>query len=88
MCVTVVSHLGITIRHPMVEAGHAWELLHAPPEQGDLGDLEPLSAKHVTYTRGGGVPGGHVVDDSEYKYLITLFGYERDQVHAEDLHGT
>lgn len=76
MCVTVVSHPGIAIRHPMVEAGEAWELLHGAPGSGDLRDLKPLSAKHVNITRGGGVPAGHVVDDSDHTFLITLFGYE------------
>lgn len=31
LCVTVVSHPGIEITHPMVKKRRAWELLHSPP---------------------------------------------------------
>jgi hypothetical protein len=33
LCVTVVSHPGIKITHPMVEKRQAWELLHSPPRR-------------------------------------------------------
>lgn len=78
LCATVVSHPGITLDHPMVRQGQAWELLHSPPRRGDLSTLPPLSRMHVRYVRGGGVPDGHVADESEFKFLSALFGYESE----------
>lgn len=78
MAVAVVSHPGITIEHPLVKSGHAWELLHSPPRCGDIGKLEPLSRDNVRYLQGGGVPEGHVVDGSETSRPTGLFGFEVD----------
>lgn len=30
--------------------------------------------------RGGGVPAGHVVDESEFSFLTAAFDYEADQL--------
>jgi hypothetical protein len=78
MAVTVISHPGVIIHHPLVESGRAWELLHSPPQSGDIGDLEPLSRDNVLYLQGGGVPEGHVVDSSETSRLTALFNIESD----------
>lgn len=82
MAVAVVSHPGITIEHPLVEAGHAWELLHSPPRRGDIGDFKPLAGDSVRYIRGGSVPEGHIVDGGDASLLAGLFGYEADQLAA------
>jgi hypothetical protein len=36
LCVTLLSHPGWPVEHPLVQVGHAWELLHDPPDRGDL----------------------------------------------------
>lgn len=79
IAVAVVSHPGVTLEHPLVNSGHAWELLHAPPCRGDIGKLKPLSRDIVRYLRGGGVPNGHVADGSETARVTGLFGYGADQ---------
>lgn len=79
IAVAVVSHPGITVNHPLVEAGHAWELLHSPPARGNLDHLKAFPRDTVRFVRGGGVPEGHVVDGSEIARLTAIFGYEPDQ---------
>jgi len=74
LCVTVVNHPGITIDHPLVKRGHGWELLHSPPSVGDLSALPAMSHKHVLLIRGGGMPAGHVVDESDFSFLAGVFG--------------
>lgn len=76
MAVTAVSSPGVTIEHPLVASGHAWELLHTPPAGGALQRLRPLPRDVVRFVRGGGVPEGHIVDGSEMARLTALFGYE------------
>ncbi|MGY5884663.1 hypothetical protein [Modestobacter lacusdianchii] len=84
MSISVVSHPGIAIEHPLVRFGRAWELLHSPPRRGDIGDLEPLSRDNVRYLQGGGVPEGHVVDASETSRLAALFSIESDRLGPGD----
>ncbi len=75
--VAVFSHPGMTLRHPLVERGQAWELLHhAPPSGADLGSLPVLPRRAVTVIRGGDVPEGHQIDGSEASRLTGLFGYD------------
>ncbi|WP_147543836.1 hypothetical protein [Aeromicrobium massiliense] len=75
--VGVFSHPSMTLRHPLVERGHAWELLRsAPPDGSDLADLPTLSHHAVRVCAGGGVPEGHQIDASTDSRLTGLFGYE------------
>jgi hypothetical protein len=41
LCVTLLSHPGWPVEHPLVQVGHAWELLHNPPDRGDLSGATP-----------------------------------------------
>jgi hypothetical protein len=50
LCVTLLSHPGWPIEHPLVQVGHAWELLHDPPDRGDLSSLPRLGWKTVAWT--------------------------------------
>jgi hypothetical protein len=50
LCVTLLSHPGWPVEHPLVQKGHAWELLHSPPEGGDLSSLPMLGCKTVAWT--------------------------------------
>lgn len=86
LCVTVVSHPGATVDHPLVRRGEAWELLRSPPDGGDLSGLPAFSHKHVAFARGGGIPAGHVIDESGFSYLSGLFGigYETEEDAAPD----
>lgn len=74
--VAAVSHPGVVVRNPLVKGGRAWEVLHDPPRRGDIGRLKPVQRDAVRFLRGGGVPEGHVVDDSESSWLTGLFDYE------------
>src|SRR3954447_22824835 len=78
--VAVVSHPGVVINHPLVKDGRAWEVLHNPPRRGDIGNLRPVQRDVVRFLRGGGVPENHVVDGSEFSWLIGMFDYEGDQL--------
>ncbi|MGK5681654.1 hypothetical protein [Actinoplanes sp. URMC 104] len=49
MCVTLLSHSGWPIEHPLVEQGHAWELLHGA-QGGDLSALQEHSFSAITWT--------------------------------------
>jgi hypothetical protein len=49
LSVTLLSHPGWTVQHPLVERGHAWELLRDPPEGGDLTLLPKLSRTVVQW---------------------------------------
>jgi hypothetical protein len=84
LCVTVLNHPGITIDHPLVKRGVGWELLHSPPSGADLSTLPPMSHKRVLIVRGGGMPAGHVVDESDFSFLTGTFGigYESDEAAA------
>lgn len=79
LCVTLVSHPGLTLKHPMVERGEAWELLHSAPRWGNLRRLRSRSHKYVRYIRGGGVPSGHSVDESAPSFLTGLLDYSEAQ---------
>ncbi len=46
LSVTLLSHAGWPVEHPLVERGQAWELLHTPPS-GDLSLLPRLSYQAV-----------------------------------------
>lgn len=80
--ISVVSHPGVVIKHPLVGKGRAWEVLHNPPRRGDIGRLKAVQRDAVRFLRGGGVPEGHVVDGSEVSWLTGLFDYEADQLSA------
>jgi hypothetical protein len=80
--IAAVSHPGVVVRHPLVNDGRAWEVLHNPPRRGDIGRLKPVQRDVVRFLRGGGVPEGHVVDGSEFSWLTGLFGCEADQLPA------
>lgn len=45
LCVTLLSHPGWPIQHPLVVRGEAWELLHDPPTSGDLSSQPRLASK-------------------------------------------
>jgi hypothetical protein len=77
LCVTVVSHAGLRIDHPLVERGQAWELLHNPPS-GDLSQLPQLAYDTITWVRGGAVQPAHVVGANQSSQLEALFSYEDD----------
>jgi len=49
ICVTLVSHPGWRILHPLVEAGVAWELLRDTPPDADLSALPRLGYKAVRW---------------------------------------
>jgi hypothetical protein len=83
LAVAVVSHPGVTVGHPLVASGQAWELLRSPPLRGDIGALNPLPRDYVRYLRGGGVDEGHVVDGSEVSSLTALFGSHADRLPPE-----
>lgn len=85
LCVTVLNHPGITIDHPLVKRGEGWELLHSPPSGADLSTLPPMRHKHVLIVRGGGMPAGHVVDESGFSFLTGIFGigYESAEAAAD-----
>lgn len=78
--IAAVSHPGVVLRHPLVEEGRAWEVLHSPPRRGDIGRLKPVQHDVVRFARGGSVPEGHVVDGSGFSRLTGLFHYEADQL--------
>ncbi|MCR2799487.1 hypothetical protein QNO21_10150 [Microbacterium sp. zg-Y818] len=50
ICLTLVSHPGWDIEHPLVAGGAAWELLHSA-HKGDLADLPLLPFNAVTWRR-------------------------------------
>lgn len=75
LSVSVVVHPGVSIEHPLVAKGHAWELLHsAPPVDSDLSDLPRLGHRHVQYVRGGEVPRGHNVNIHPFSSVVGLLG--------------
>jgi hypothetical protein len=74
LCATLLAHPGWPVRHPLVEEGQAWELLHDPPESGELSCLSRLGCKTVAWTTfvptlidgvhlGGGLPPLRHTDD-------------------------
>lgn len=83
LCVTVVSHPGISIGHPLAERQDAWELLHSPPKRGDLSNFSVLSGKTVAWVQGGTVPENHRVGPDQTSQLTALFGYESDDLTPE-----
>lgn len=42
-CLTLLSHPGWPVKHPLVDQGQAWELLRDPPSSGNLSLLPQLS---------------------------------------------
>jgi hypothetical protein len=82
LCVTVVSHPGISIDHLLVKRRDAWELLHNPPQEGDLSQLRALPYNTVAWVRGGKVPHGHRVGSDQTSQLMAMFGYEADEVQS------
>ncbi|WIY05574.1 hypothetical protein QRX60_17615 [Amycolatopsis mongoliensis] len=83
LCVTVVSHPGVSIDHPLVNRQDAWELLHNPPQRGDLSKLRSLPGKAVSWMRGEKVPEGHSVGPDQFSRLTAMIGYESDDVLPE-----
>ncbi|MFC7489427.1 MULTISPECIES: hypothetical protein [unclassified Knoellia] len=60
LCVTLISHPGWAIEHPLVVRNEAWELLHAPPESGDLSTMPRLGSKAVGWpTFAGALKDGY-----------------------------
>lgn len=80
LCVTAVSHPGISIDHPLEKRQDAWELLHSPPQEGDLSQLRALPYNTVAWVRGGKVPHGHRVGPDQTSQLMAMFEYEADEV--------
>lgn len=63
-CVTLLSHPGGTVDHPLAAQGHAWELLHLPPEDGsDLSTMPSISHREVFWLRSGVRPTGYTIAD-------------------------
>lgn len=77
-CVTLLSHPGGTVDHPLVAQGHAWELLRSPPADGsDLSAMPSLSDRDVFWFRSRERPTGYTItdesNDPEWR-LKELFG--------------
>lgn len=77
--VTVVSHPGTVVEHPMVKIGEAAELLHSPPDEFDLSSLPHRGHHYVRYLRGGAIPCGETIDESDLSFLRTYLGHSRSE---------
>lgn len=80
ICISVVSHPGMTIKHPLVERGDAWELLRGAPEGGDLGALPQFGHRVVVFRQGLLAYEGFQIDASEASQLIPFSAHEPQQV--------
>ncbi|GCD88771.1 hypothetical protein [Nocardioides sp. LS1] len=79
LAVAVVSHPGMTIVHPLVERGEAWELLRDPPLLGDLASLPQFGHRRVVFRQGLLVNEGFQIDSSETSRLLSIFAHEIEQ---------
>jgi len=80
MAITVVSHPGMSIVHPLVKHGEAWELLHGAPGTGDLASLPKYGHRVVVFRQGFLAHEGFQIDSSETLRLASLFPHETEQV--------
>lgn len=78
--VSVVSHPGMTVVHPLVERGEAWELLRGAPPSGDLASLPQYPYGHVVFRKGLRAHEGFQIDASETSRLMSFFAHEVEQV--------
>jgi hypothetical protein len=78
--VTVISHPGMTIVHPLVERGEAWELIRNAPEAGDLAQLPEYGHRRVVIRQGLLVHEGFQVDSSSTSRLMSLIPHAIEQV--------
>lgn len=79
LAVAVVSHPGMTIVHPLVERGEAWELLRGAPPLGDLASLPQFGHRRVVFRQGLLVHEGFQIDSSETSRLLSIFAHEIEQ---------
>jgi hypothetical protein len=80
IAVAVVSHPGMTVVHPLVERGDAWELLRGAPQNADLASLPLLGHRTVVFRQGLLVHEGFQIDSSETSHLMSIFTHEVEQV--------
>lgn len=78
--VTVVSHPGMTIRHPLVEKDEGWELLRGAPKKGDLASLPQYGHRTVVFRRGLLAHEGFQIDTSDESRLLSFIGHQVEQV--------
>jgi hypothetical protein len=77
--VSVVSHPGMTVVHPLVERGEAWELLRGAPQGGDLASLPQYGHGYVVFRQGVRAQEGFQIDGSETSRLMSLIAHEIEQ---------
>lgn len=80
LAVSVVSHPGMTIDHPLVARGEAWELLRAAPNIGDLAHLPMRGHRTVVFRQGIRAREGFLIDSSETSRLMSILAHEPEQV--------
>lgn len=80
IAVAVVSHPGMTVVHPLVERGEAWELLRGSPSTGDLASLPMFGHRRVVFRQGLLAHEGFQIDSSETSRLTSLIAHEVEQV--------
>ena len=80
IAVAVVSHPGMTVAHPLVERGDAWELLRGAPQNADLASLPLLGHRRVVFRQGLLVHEGFQIDSGESSRLMSIFAHEVEQV--------
>jgi len=78
--VSVVSHPGMTVVHPLVERGEAWELLRGATQGGDLASLPQYGHGYVVFRQGVRAQEGFQIDGSETSRLMSLIAHEIEQV--------
>ncbi|WP_353953574.1 hypothetical protein V6K52_09230 [Knoellia sp. S7-12] len=80
VAVAVVSHPGLTVVHPLVERGEAWELLRGSPSNGDLAALPLFGHRRVVFRQGLVAHEGFQIDSSETSRLMSLIAHEAEEV--------
>lgn len=80
LSVAVVSHPGMTIGHPLVQRGEAWELLRGSPGTGDLASLPKYDHHRVIFRQGLYANEGFHVDSSAVSRLLSLVVHDMEDV--------